>query len=65
MGLREKCPILYFDDLGDERGKLVVLEGEQVIPYEIKRVFYIYDSDEGGVRGGGAACKPTVRICAD
>ena len=51
MGLREKCPILYFDDLGDERGKLVVLEGEQVIPFEIKRVFYIYDSDGDVVRG--------------
>lgn len=54
MSLREKCPILYFDDLGDERGKLVVLEGEQVIPFEIKRVFYIYDSDQEVVWGQDA-----------
>lgn len=26
----------------DERGKLVVVEGTQDIPFEIKRVFYIY-----------------------
>lgn len=51
MTLREKCPILYFNDLGDERGKLVVIEGAQAIPFEIKRVFYIYDSDSTVVRG--------------
>lgn len=51
MGLREKCPILHFGDLGDERGKLVVIEGGQQIPFEIKRVFYIYDSENTVVRG--------------
>lgn len=51
MNLREKCPIVHFDDLGDERGKLVVIEGGQAIPFEIKRVFYIYDSDDTVVRG--------------
>lgn len=51
MELREKCPILHFDDLGDERGKLVVIEGGQQIPFEIKRVFYIYDSENTVVRG--------------
>ncbi|MBQ9991371.1 MAG: FdtA/QdtA family cupin domain-containing protein [Lachnospiraceae bacterium] len=51
MGLREKCPILHFGDLGDERGKLVVIEGEEDIPFEIKRVFYIYESDDTVVRG--------------
>ena len=51
MTLREKCPIVQFDDLGDERGKLVVIEGGQAIPFEIKRVFYIYDSDDTVVRG--------------
>ena len=51
MGLKEKCPILQFADLGDERGKLVVIEGEQSIPFAIKRVFYIYGSDSSVVRG--------------
>ena len=45
MLLEEKCPILYFNELGDERGKLVVIEGGISIPFNIKRVFYIYGSD--------------------
>ena len=51
MNLKERCPILHFNDLGDERGKLVVIEGLQGIPFEIKRVFYIYDSDSTVIRG--------------
>lgn len=51
MSLREKCSILNFGDCGDERGKLVVIEGGQSVPFEIKRVFYIYDSDDSVVRG--------------
>lgn len=51
MNLKERCPILQFADLGDERGKLVVIEGGQAIPFNIKRVFYIYDSDSTVVRG--------------
>lgn len=51
MGLKERCPVIEFKDLGDERGKLVVVEGGQSIPFEIKRVFYIYGSDSSVVRG--------------
>ena len=51
MSLKEKCPIINFKDLGDERGKLVVIEGEQNIPFAIKRVFYIYGSDSTVIRG--------------
>lgn len=43
--------ILDFNELGDERGSLVVIEGNKDIPFEIKRVFYIYGSDENVVRG--------------
>ncbi len=42
---------LQFSDLGDERGKLVVAEGELDIPFAIQRVFYIYGSDDTVVRG--------------
>ena len=51
MTLQERCSVLQFDDLGDERGKLVVIEGNQSIPFDIKRVFYIYESDATVVRG--------------
>ena len=45
MKLQDKCKIINFADLGDERGKLVVIEGGQAIPFDIKRVFYIYGSE--------------------
>ena len=51
MTLQEKCQVLQFADLGDERGKLVVVEGGQSIPFDIKRIFYIYGSDATVVRG--------------
>ena len=51
MTLKERCPVISFNDLGDERGKLVVVEGGQTIPFDIKRVFYIYGSDSTVIRG--------------
>ena len=51
MNIKDQYKILEFGDLGDERGKLVVVEGAQDIPFEIKRVFYIYGSDSEVVRG--------------
>ena len=50
--IKELYRKLIFPDLGDERGKLVVAEGDGIdIPFEIKRVFYIYGSDDSVVRG--------------
>ena len=46
----KQCKVLNFADLGDERGKLVVVEGEQHIPFAIQRVFYIYGSDRDIIR---------------
>jgi len=52
MRLSEQYKLIYFNDLGDERGNLVVIEGEGMdIPFDIKRVFYIYGSDATVVRG--------------
>ena len=52
MQLKDQYKIIEFVDLGDERGNLVVIEGEGMdIPFDIKRVFYIYGSDSDVVRG--------------
>lgn len=52
MGLAEICPLISFKDYGDERGKLVVIEGGgRTIPFDIHRVFYIYGSDYSVIRG--------------
>ena len=44
--------MLDFPQHGDERGYMVVVEGGGYdIPFEIKRIFYIYGSDSEVVRG--------------
>lgn len=52
MSLVEQYKLIEFADLGDERGNLVVIEGEgKDLPFDIKRVFYIYGSDSTVIRG--------------
>lgn len=52
MKLDAQYKLIDFVDRGDERGNLVVIEGEGMdIPFDIKRVFYIYGSDDTVVRG--------------
>ena len=51
MSIKDEYRILEFAELGDERGNLVIAEGNQDIPFEIKRVFYMYGSDPDIVRG--------------
>lgn len=43
--------MLEFAQNGDERGYLVVVEGKQDVPFDIKRIFYIYGSDKSVIRG--------------
>ena len=47
----KQVEMLEFSQFGDERGHLVIAEGGQNVPFEIKRVFYIYGSDKDVVRG--------------
>lgn len=42
---------ISFPQHGDERGNLVALEELKDIPFEIKRVYYMYDTLKGVVRG--------------
>ncbi len=43
--------MLEFQQKGDERGHLVIVEGMNDIPFEIKRIFYIYGSAGDVIRG--------------
>lgn len=43
--------ILNFEKHGDERGNLIALETIKEIPFDIKRVYYIYDTKENVRRG--------------
>ena len=52
MNIKEQYKIIEFGEYGDERGNLVVAEGSgRDIPFEIKRVFYMYGSDDTVIRG--------------
>ena len=56
----DKVKLLRFGDLGDERGSLIVVEGERDVPFAIQRVFYIYGSDATVMRGQHAHRSPEV-----
>lgn len=49
--MKKQIGIMEFKQNGDERGHLVIIEGKQDIPFDIKRVFYIYGSDPDVIRG--------------
>ena len=49
--MKNDVRMLEFAQHGDERGRLVVVEGERDIPFLPKRVFYMYGSDRDVVRG--------------
>ncbi len=53
-----------FQQHGDDRGQLVALEEFKDIPFEIKRVYYMYDTKEGVRRGFHAhKCLEQILIC--
>lgn len=43
--------LVDFCSLGDDRGNLVALEGMKNIPFEVKRIYYIFNTKQGVVRG--------------
>lgn len=51
MALKDKCYLIDFQEFGDDRGKLVAIEGSKTIPFDIKRIFYIYGAESTAVRG--------------
>lgn len=53
-----------FQQHGDHRGQLVALEEGKEIPFQVKRVYYMYDTVEGVRRGYHAhKCLEQILIC--
>ena len=50
----ESCNILQLPKISDPRGNLTFIEGNNHIPFDIKRVYYLYDVPGGAERGGHA-----------
>lgn len=52
--LTKKIKIINFAKILDKRGNLTFIEGKNHIPFDIKRVYWIYDVPGGQKRGGHA-----------
>ena len=48
------CSILYLPKIQDIEGNLTSINGYKEIPFEIKRIYYLYDIPGGETRGGHA-----------
>lgn len=49
-----KCRIIDLPKITDPRGNLTFIEEERHVPFQIKRVYYLYDVPGGAERGGHA-----------
>ena len=53
MGV-EECRILDLPRIGEPRGNLTFVEGSKHVPFDFRRVYYLYDVPGGASRGGHA-----------
>lgn len=54
MSTVSKCKLIDLPRINDPRGNLTFVEGQRHVPFEIKRVFYLYDVPGGETRAGHA-----------
>ncbi|MDH7913175.1 FdtA/QdtA family cupin domain-containing protein [Winogradskyella sp. SYSU M77433] len=59
----EDCRLITIPKVHDERGSLAVIE-KTVVPFSIKRVYYLYDVPSDSYRGGHAHKKQESIIIA-
>lgn len=50
----DKCQILSFPKITDERGNLSFIEERKHVPFDIKRIYYMSSIPNGSTRGGHA-----------
>jgi len=48
------CKLIYLDQLGERSGHITVVENNREIPFDVNRIYYLYDIPGGEVRGGHA-----------
>ena len=49
-----KCSIIQLPKITDPRGNLTFFESKKHVPFDFKRVYYLYDVPGGSERGGHA-----------
>lgn len=50
----DRCKVIELPKISDPRGNLTFVEGGNQIPFDIQRVYYLYDVPGGAERGGHA-----------
>ena len=50
----DNCHIIELPKINEPRGNLTFIEGNRHVPFDIKRVYYLYDVPGGSERGGHA-----------
>lgn len=50
----EACQMVSLPKIADPRGNLTFIEGGRHVPFDIQRVYYLYDVPGGSERGGHA-----------
>jgi hypothetical protein len=48
------CELIYLPKIKDDRGNLTFVENSKHVPFDVKRVFYLYDIPGGESRGAHA-----------
>jgi hypothetical protein len=48
------CSIIEIDKHHHQKGNISVIENNETVPFEVKRVYYLYDVPGGEKRGGHA-----------
>lgn len=54
MNRLDDCRVIDLPKIHDARGNLTFIEGMHHIPFDIRRVYYLYDVPGGAERGGHA-----------
>ena len=60
----QKCRIMNLPKIHNRKGNLTFVEGRRHVPFDIKRVYYLYDVPGGAERGGHAHKKLAEFIVA-
>lgn len=50
----DDCKIIELDKHHKEKGNITVIENNKTVPFDVKRVYYLYDVPGGETRGGHA-----------
>lgn len=60
----ESCKVIELPKIQDPRGNLTFVESNRHVPFDIKRVFYLYDVPGGETRAGHALRTCYQLVCA-